>query len=246
MAKKFKDYYDLDCAVLLADKIKTGWPEFNRKDFISKLEDDLTDKEFLQRQDAFVDAFEIYMPNDYKETISIFHQILGPELETTTGMFATGWWLWPVGRYIERHGIKDFQISITFIYELTKRFTGEFAIRPIIDKWPVEALTVIKQWSKDENVHVRRLASEGLRIRLPWAKKSLVVLNYFSDYKVVLSNLKNDPEKFVQKSIGNNLNDLMKESPEKAKEIIAEWQKDNPTRETLWIIKHGLRSEKKK
>ncbi len=244
MAKKFKDYYDFDCAFLLAKKIKKAWPEFSENGFMAMLKDTLADKEFMQRQDAFVDAFEVNLPNDYQNTVSIFHQILGPELETTTGMFATGWWLWPIGRYIERHGNKDFQVTINFIYELTKRFTGEFAIRPIIEKWPVEAFTVIKEWSKDSNVHVRRLASEGLRIRLPWAKKSLIALEYFDDYKAVLSNLKNDPEKFVQKSVGNNLNDLVKERPDKAKEIITAWQQDNPTRGTLWIIKHGLRSGK--
>jgi 3-methyladenine DNA glycosylase AlkC len=244
MAKKFKDYYDLDCAFLLAKKIKTAWPEFNENAFMAMLKDTLADKEFMQRQDAFVDAFEVNLPNDYQNTVSIFYQMLGPELETTTGMFAIGWWLWPVGRYIERHGNKDFQVTTNFIYELTKRFTGEFAIRPILEKWPVDAFTVIKEWSKDSNVHVRRLASEGLRIRLPWAKKSLVALEYFDDYKAVLSNLKNDPEKFVQKSVGNNLNDLVKERPDKAKEIITAWQQDNPTRGTLWIIKHGLRSGK--
>jgi len=138
MAKKFKDYYDLDCAVLLADKIIAVWPEFSDTGFVTMLKNELAGKEFLQRQDAFVDAFEVYMPDDYQETISIFHQILGPKLETTTGMFITGWWLWPVGRYIERHGNIDFHTTINFIYELTKRFTGEFAIRPIIEKWPVE------------------------------------------------------------------------------------------------------------
>ena len=29
----------------------------------------------------------------------------------------------------------------------------------------------MKRWSKSRNVHLRRLASEGLRPRLPWAKK---------------------------------------------------------------------------
>lgn len=246
MAKKFKDYYDRDCAILLADKINSVWPDFNSLDFVSRLEAELDDKEFLQRQDAFVDAFEENLPEKYKDTIEIFDRILGPELKTTTGMFTTGWWLWPVGRYIERHGIKDFQTSISFIYELTKRFTGEFAIRQIVEKWPVESIAVIKEWSKDSNVHVRRLASESLRIRLPWAKKSLVALKYFDDYKSVLTNLKSDPEIFVQKSVGNNLNDLMKDYPDKAKEIIANWQADNPTKETLWIIRHGLRSERKK
>ncbi len=37
----------------------------------------------------------------------------------------------------------------------------------------------------------------------------------------------------------------MKEHPDKAKEIITAWQEDNPAKETLWIIKNGLRSEKK-
>ena len=64
-------------------------------------------------------------------------------------------------------------------------------------------------------------------------------------YKKILTNLKSDPEKFVQKSVGNNLNDLMKENPAKAMEIISEWQKSNPSKETLWIIKHGLRSQRK-
>ena len=45
---------------------------------------------------------------------------------------------------------------------------------------PKEALKIIQRWSIDKNVHVRRLASEGVRIRLPWAKKSLVALQEFN------------------------------------------------------------------
>ena len=95
-------------------------------------------------------------------------------------------------------------------------------------------------------VHIRRLASEVIRISLPWSKKLYTAVNDFENYKIILSNLKNDTSKFVQKSVGNNLNDLYKEFPEKANEIIKEWNDDNPTKETQWIIKHGLRSEKKK
>ena len=102
------------------------------------------------------------------------------------------------------------------------------------------------KWSQDKNVHVRRLASEGIRTRLPWAKKSFSALEEFELYKKVLTNLKNDKEKFVQKSVGNNLNDLMKDFPELAEEIIEEWENDNPGKETLWIIKHGKRSLRKK
>ncbi len=245
MAKKFKDYYDEECAEILAEKIHSVLPGFPKKEFISNLKKELPAKEFLERQDAFVNAFEIFLSKDYKKNVSMFHQILGPELNTTEGMFIYGWWLWPVGRYVERHGIKDFKSSMDFIYELTKRFTGEFAVRPLIDKYPKEALKIILKWSKDKNVHVRRLAGEGVRIRLPWAKKSLVALQEFRTYKKILTNLKSDPEKFVQKSVGNNLNDLMKENSAKAMEIISGWRKNNPSKETLWIIKHGLRSQRK-
>jgi 3-methyladenine DNA glycosylase AlkC len=65
-------------------------------------------------------------------------------------------------------------------------------------------------------------------------------------YVRILSNLKNDDSKFVQKSVGNNLNDLCKEYPEKAHYIIDSWLDDDPTKATQWIIKHGLRSENRK
>jgi 3-methyladenine DNA glycosylase AlkC len=42
------------------------------------------------------------------------------------------------------------------------------------------------------------------------------------------------------------LNDLFKEAPNLASEIIDEWNADNPTKETLWIINHGTRSLRKK
>lgn len=99
-------------------------------------------------------------------------------------------------------------------------------------------------WTLDDNVHVRRLAVEGVRIRLPWSEKLLVALDEFDRYTEILTNLKDDPEKFVQKSVGNNLNDLFKEAPEKAAEIIAQWQETPATKAQEWIIKHGMRNQK--
>ena len=247
MAKKLKDYYDLDCVKLLAEKICVVRCDMDQIGFTTYLSQELEDKEFYGRQDAFVAAFDKYLGSNYAGNIRTFEQILGPELINPEGMFKIGWWLWPIGRYVERFGLQDFEVSIGFIYELTKRFTGEFAIRPLIAEYPVGALQTMLKWSQDSNVHVRRLSSEGLRISLPWAKKSLAAIKTtedFETYKHILTNLKNDPAKFVQKSVGNNLNDLIKVRPDLALQIIQEWQVDNPSKETLWIIKHGLRSQK--
>ncbi|MDR2425484.1 MAG: hypothetical protein LBD59_12350 [Prevotellaceae bacterium] len=69
-----------------------------------------------------------------------------------------------------------------------------------------------------------------------------MAINEFENYKIILTNLRNDKSKFVQKSVGNNLNDLYKEFPEKANEIINEWKTEPLSKETTWIINHGLRS----
>ena len=128
--------------------------------------------------------------------------------------------------------------------ELTKRFTGEYAIRPLLKEHPQEVMKELIDWSKDPNVHVRRLACEGVRIRLPWSEKIYVALDEFEHYAEILTNLKDDPEKFVQKSVGNNLNDLYKDAPEKADFLISEWQKTPTTKAQEWIIKHGRRNQK--
>jgi len=59
MAKKFKDHYDTDCAKLLAEIIIPILPSFDDKGFVSKVAAELYGKEFHQRQDLFVDAFEL-------------------------------------------------------------------------------------------------------------------------------------------------------------------------------------------
>jgi len=243
---KVKDYYNSDCAKLLSQKINIVFPEFKDKLFIKYIDINVSDKEFSERMDVFVNGFEEYLPNAYEASIAIFEKILGDELKQEAGMFSEGWWLWPIGRYVEKHGIENLKVSLDFIKELTKRFTGEYAIRPLLANKPKETIKEMIKWSKDKNVHIRRLASEGVRISLPWSKKLYVAIDNFESYKIILTNLKNDTSKFVQKSVGNNLNDLYKEFPEKANEIIKNWNESNPSKETLWIIKHGLRSTKKK
>jgi len=243
---KVKDHYNADCAKILSQKIKTVFPEFKEKQFINYVDKNVLEKEFSERMDVFVNGFEQYLPNAYEQNIVIFEKILGEELKQETGMFSEGWWLWPIGRYVEKHGVENLKVSLAFIKELTKRFTGEYAIRPLLANKPKETIKEIIKWSKDKNVHVRRLASEGVRISLPWSKKLYAALDDFENYKTILTNLKNDTSKFVQKSVGNNLNDLYKEFPEKANEIIKEWNEDKPTKETLWIINHGLRSTREK
>ena len=240
---KQKDYYNDQYVLDFTEKISSVLPDFNSKKFNSDLIGRLDDKELFARFDLIVDSMEVNMRNNYAENIKAFYKILGPELIKSEGMFSFGWWLWPVGRYVERNGNKNWELSLAFLKELTKRFTGEYAIRPLLKEHSKEVMDELILWTTDENVHVRRLASEGVRIRLPWAQKLLVALEEFERYTIILTNLKDDPEKLVQKSVGNNLNDMFKEAPEKAKYIIAQWEKTPSSKAREWIIKHGMRNQ---
>lgn len=241
---KHKDYYNDAYIEEFSQKLLSVMPDFGQKAFLNDLTGHLDDKELFARLDFIVDSLQTNMDNDYSKNIRAFFDLLGPELTQPEGMFNLGWWLWPVGRYVERHGNENRNLSLSFLKELTKRFTGEFAIRPLLKEHPQEVMDELILWTKDENVHVRRLASEGVRIRLPWSQKLLVALEDFERYSTILTNLKDDPEKFVQKSVGNNLNDLFKESPEKAEMIIAQWRETGQSKAQQWIIKHGTRNQK--
>jgi len=245
MAKKLKDYYDYKYLKFLSDLIAGQYDKFDKKTFF-ELTTSIEELEFNQRQELIATALYKSFDLDYEDTVAVFYKILGEELKGNSGAFSEGWWLWPIGKYVEMYGEDHFQISIDFSKELTKRFTSEYCMRPLIKKYPEASLKILYDWSKDSNERVRRLSSECLRIRLPWAKKLYTALEYFDAYVEILTNLKNDKDKYIQKSVANNLNDLYKENPEKFYDIVNKWQEGQISKECEWVIKHGSRNIGKK
>ena len=73
----------------------------------------------------------------------------------------------PQNDFVAKYGLDYFDISMRALYEMTKRFTAEGAIRAFIQTYPDRTLTLLRQWAQDPNCHVRRLVSEGTRPRLP-------------------------------------------------------------------------------
>lgn len=242
MAKKLKDYYDLKYLENLANLITKESKAFNKEDFFNLTKNVIDKLEFNERQELIAKALYNSFSIDYENTISIFYKILGSELKGNSGAFSEGWWLWPIGKYVEIYGDNYFETSIKFSKELTKRFTSEYCMRPLIKKYPETTLDILITWSKDENERVRRLSSECLRIRLPWAKRLYTALEYFDKYFEILSNLKDDKDKYIQKSVANNLNDLFKENSEKFYEVINEWEKEKLSKECEWVIKYASRN----
>jgi 3-methyladenine DNA glycosylase AlkC len=174
-------------------------------------------------------------------------KILGPENETEQGMFTNGYFLMPVAHFVEQYGLHDFNLSMHALYEITKRHTAEYAIRPYLVHYPEDCIPILRNWSHDRNLHERRLVSEGPRPRLPWAKR-IKALNGDPSYNLaLLQPLLQDPSFYVRKSVANHINDLTKDY----KEITINWLNEQVERlnelnddgkHVAWIVRHGLRS----
>ena len=242
--KQLKLWFDKELAELLSDKILGINPEFNSRDFIKNVDTKVKDLELKDRVEVIADELHEFLRKDYKENVSLLLSILGPENDQETGMFSNFYWVMPIAKYIEKYGQDDFELSMQAIEEITKRNTGEYTIRPFIETYPGQAMKQMLVWSEHGNPHVRRLSSEGGRPRLPWAPKLQQFIDDPSPLIPILENLKDDTSKYVQKSVANCLNDILKDNPEIGKQVIIKWSEDYSS-ERKWIIQHALRNQVK-
>ena len=232
-----------ELAELLAEKISIVFPQFPNENFINDVDLAVIGKSYTQRIDAIADLLYKYLPQSYPKALSVLMQILGEPNPNETGMFTYYYWLMPVGKFVEKFGLEDLEISLKSIEEITKRNTGEYAIRPYIRKYPKEVLAKMSEWAKSHDFHLRRLASEGLRPKLPWASK----LDTFNDTPQpvfeILDLLREDDVKFVKKSVANHLTDWLKVNKEQVSTLIREWSK-SPNPNTQWIVRYATRKIK--
>ncbi len=155
-----------------------------------------------------------------------------------------GFFIWPIISVFERHFVKDFELAMKAFYAITPLFTAEFAIRPFILHYPEDVFNRLAQWACDDNEHVRRLASEGIRTKLPWGCKVPYLNENPQKILAILDKLKEDESLYVRRSVANNLNDLAKDYPELVFDFLENWKTD--TKERKWLVKHALRTLVKK
>lgn len=234
------EIFGVPMARLLADKIMSIYPKFPGKKFITTIQKKIPNTSYSERLVIFADVIHQYMDMSYPEVVAILVAILGPENSLETGMFKQYSWVMPISKYIEIYGQNYLDISLSAISEITKRCTGEFAIRVFIKKYPKQVLSVMNKWAKDDNFHLRRLASEGLRPRLPWATKLDVFNDNPEQVFAILEELCQDEVKFVKRSVANHIRDWVKVNPIAANELVKKI-KNNKNTHTQWILKHAFR-----
>ena len=243
-SRKAKLWFDKALAQLLVGKIEPHC-EFDSAAFVKAVNEGVDKLELKARVEFIADKLREQLPEDYEEAVRIIVKSLGAENPNETGMFTDFYWVMPFATFVEKYGLENLETSLNAIAEITKRNTGEFAVRPYLKRYPDETFAQMLKWSEDDNFHLRRLASEGTRPRLPWATKLDSVITDPSLTLPILEALKDDPVKFVQTSVANHINDMLKDNNEVAVGLLKRWRKD-ARKERRWIIKHALRKELKK
>lgn len=202
-------------------------PSFKNSVFNDKFEN----LELKERMRHIAQTLGKYLPSDYEQAIDILMKLPIEETGFTYIVFSD---------FLEVYGLDNYELSVPALKYFTQFCSSEFAIRPFIIKYEDKMMQEMLKWTKSDNVHVRRLASEGCRPRLPWG----IALPEFKKNpdKVIkiLEELKNDPEEYVRKSVANNLNDISKDNPEIAIKLIKKWYGEN--KNLNWIVKHGSRT----
>ncbi|MEZ6044714.1 MAG: DNA alkylation repair protein [Planctomycetaceae bacterium] len=177
-----------------------------------------------------------YLPEDYPSAVSLLvttiEQLPQDKHSGFLGMYFP--------EFVALYGLDDWKTSLPALARFTPFASSEFAVRPFILADPKRMMNQMKKWAKDRNHHVRRLASEGCRPRLPWAVSLPLFKEDPKPVLELLELLKSDPEKYVQNSVANNLNDISKDHPEVAIRIAKNWQ--GTSNATDWILKHGCRT----
>lgn len=242
----FKNLISRDVVTLIGTHLSRSLPDFDREAFVTSILPSLEQLELKQRVQLISEKMLTVLPDDVQERNKILVGMLHPdklnytvEASTTDGM--CGWGVWPLTDVIGRSGLDDFDGSMSALREITMRGTSEFDVRPFIDADPTRALSIMLEWAGDENEHVRRLASEGSRPRLPWGMRLKSLMADPAKTALILDQLRDDPSEYVRRSVANHLNDVAKDHPDYVAKIAARWIK-NASPERKKLIRHACRS----
>lgn len=227
-----KDWFNAARYRQIADLLADAHVAFDRKRFLDVATAGLDELTLIQRVRRATNACHATLPADFPKAVAALKRIAPRIQHGFVGIFLPD--------FVGQHGHAHFDESMAALKFFTPFSSAEFAIREFLKRDLTRTFVVMERWSQDENEHVRRLASEGSRPRLPWSFQLEALVTDPSRSAPILENLRADPSLYVRKSVANHLNDISKDHPAWMLARLKSWNLAHP--HTQWIAKRAART----
>lgn len=214
---------------------------FDQEGYQAAVMSRLLEFELKERIDWIADCLLAQLPDTLEQSAPILTRALPDPLDPSKSDDDFGDFIFaPLGEVVVRLGLETPELALSLLEEITQRFSMEFAVRPFLKHWPDHTLSKMTSWAQHQNYHVRRLATEGSRPRLPWGMSVGLPLDFALP---LLDILHADRTRYVTRSVANHLNDIAKKDPDMVLERLSKWRDAGrqDAKELDWITNHALR-----
>jgi 3-methyladenine DNA glycosylase AlkC len=232
VAKPLKLLYTPAYIKRLAGNVAAVEPDFAATDFVAAvLGRGWKNLELKQRMRRISTSLGEHLPGEYPSQLATLMRI-APDHAGFLGLFMPD--------FVEVYGQENVERSVPALQHFTQFSSSEFAVRPFIVRYEDQMVRTMLAWANLGNEHVRRLASEGCRPRLPWGIALKRFIEDPTPILPILERLRADPSEYVRRSVANNLNDIVKDHPDLVLETAQRWLGQSPLTDQL--VKHACRT----
>ena len=249
----FKHAYDEAAVRRIAATLAAHVEAFNADRFLAAVLPAVLELELKARVDLLAEALHAHLPLPFPEAVAALLPALGPPgapsggddlwgPSDNGGPGLTSFGVWPLTRFVALHGLDHPGAALDALEQMTRRSTAEFALRPYLLKHREFTLTRLREWVKSPDQHLRRAACEATRPRLPWGMQLKPFIADPEPVIALITPLRADPEDYVQRSVGNNLNDIAKDHPQRLLGVARAWSAEPHGVATDKILRRALRS----
>lgn len=232
MAEPLKEMFNRAYFERLAKAVEVAAPKVKRAALVKDLLNGNDTRELNARMRHASITLRTHLPADIRRSVNVLQEVAERMPRGYTAL------LYP--DFVGQFGHDDPAFSLDALKYFTSFGSSEFAVREFFRRDGKGTLKVMRSWAEDESEHVRRLASEGSRPRLPWSFRLDAVLEDPKLTTPILERLRADDSLYVRKSVANHLNDFSKDHPAYMIDVLRSWDRSHP--HTGWIAKHASRT----
>ena len=234
--------YDRAYIERIADGVSQQWPPFPRAKFCSAVLGDGWDAlELKARMKRISGCLDELLPTDLPAFLDAIERV-APHFPSFLGMLFPDLVELRVGRDFQG----NWELGVSALARYTKYSSSEFAVRPMIIEDQGRMLAQMLEWTTSDCEHVRRLACEGCRPRLPWAMALPELKRDPAPLLPILESLRDDDSEYVRRSVANNLNDIAKDHQDVVLGIAERWLGEAGTctspKDRRRMVKHACRT----